>query len=74
MVWECSIWAGGPFIGLGEGRRGGEGGVTTGDAVVFNGRVISGSSQWVNARLEGQSNGQGVKEEGEDWRREEGQR
>jgi hypothetical protein len=27
----------GPFIGLGEGRRGGEGRVTAGDTVVFNG-------------------------------------
>jgi hypothetical protein len=26
MVWECSIRARGPFIGPGEGRRGGEGG------------------------------------------------
>jgi hypothetical protein len=40
---------GGPFIWLGEGRRGGEGEVTTGDVVAFNGRVISGSSQWVKA-------------------------
>jgi hypothetical protein len=37
MVWECSVRVGGPFIGLGEGHRGGEGGVTAGDAVVFNG-------------------------------------
>jgi hypothetical protein len=46
-------WGGGPIIGLGEGRRGDEGGVTAGDAVVFNGRVISGSSRWVKKRLEG---------------------
>jgi hypothetical protein len=26
MVWECSVMVGGPFIGLGEGHRGGEGG------------------------------------------------
>jgi hypothetical protein len=26
MVWECSVGAGGPFIGLGEGHRGGEDG------------------------------------------------
>jgi hypothetical protein len=57
---------GGPFIGLGEGHRGGEGGVTAGNAVVFNGRVISGSSRWVKARLQGGSNSQGVKEEGRD--------
>jgi hypothetical protein len=37
-------WGGGPFIGLGEGHRGGEGRVTAGDAVVFNDRVILGSS------------------------------
>jgi hypothetical protein len=35
MVWECSM-GGGPFGGLGEGHRGGEGGVKVGDAVVFN--------------------------------------
>jgi hypothetical protein len=44
---------GGPFIWLGEGHRGGEGGVTAGDAVVFSGRVILRSSQWVKAQLEG---------------------
>jgi hypothetical protein len=49
MVWECSIGEEGPFIGLGEGHRGGEGEVTAGDAVVFNSRVILGSSRWVKA-------------------------
>jgi hypothetical protein len=44
---------GGPFIGLGQGRRGGEGGVTISDAVAFNDRVISGSSWWLKARFEG---------------------
>jgi hypothetical protein len=53
MVWECSIGVGGSFYRVGEGRRGGEGGVTTSDAVVFNGQVILGSSRWVKARLEG---------------------
>jgi hypothetical protein len=43
------IGVGSPFIGLGEGRRGGEGGVTAGDVVVFNDRVILGSSRWVKA-------------------------
>jgi hypothetical protein len=57
---------GGSFIGLGEGHRGGEGGVTVCNVVVFNGRVISGSSRWVKARLQGGSNVQGVKEEGRD--------
>jgi hypothetical protein len=37
----------GPFIGMGEGRRGGEGGVTAGNAVAFNGQVILGSHDWL---------------------------
>jgi hypothetical protein len=49
MVWECSIGEEGPFIGLGEGHQGGEGEVTAADAVVFNSRVILGSSRWVKA-------------------------
>jgi hypothetical protein len=57
MVWECSIWDRGPFIGLGEGHRCGEGGVAADDAVAFNGRVILGSSRWVKAQLEGGGGG-----------------
>jgi hypothetical protein len=46
-------WGGVPFMGPGEGRRGGEGEVTANDAVAFNGRGISGSSWRVEARFEG---------------------
>jgi hypothetical protein len=53
MVWEFFVGVGGPFIRLGEGHRGSEGGVTAGDTVVFSGRVILRSSQWVKAQLEG---------------------
>jgi hypothetical protein len=72
MVWECSVRAGASFYRAGGGRQGGEGGITAGNVVAFNGRVISGSSRRVKARLEGGSNGQRVKEEGEDWCWEEG--
>jgi hypothetical protein len=43
----------GSFYRAEGGCRGGEGGVTASDAVAFNGRVISGSSRWVKAQLEG---------------------
>jgi hypothetical protein len=42
----------GSFYRAREGHQGGVGGVTVGDIVVFNGRIILGSSWWVKARLE----------------------